>query len=494
MSVVRSILIVLVVAFTTLGVAWADEPPVSEETQACLDCHESVSPGIVADWRNSRHSRTTPTQALTKPELERRMSATEVPEKMRTVVVGCYECHGLNTTRHKDSFKHKGQQINVVVSPNDCKTCHPVEANEFATSKKAHAVENLMGNPTYHQLVDSTVGMPHLGAQGPKVGSASEATLRKTCLGCHGSVVGVDGTRTIESDVGTVKVPHLTNWPNQGVGRVNPDGSRGACTACHSRHAFSIEMARQPYTCAQCHMGPDIPAWEVYKESKHGNIFSSMHAKWNFDAVPWKVGVDFTAPTCAACHASLVVSPDNEVIAKRTHDYGSRLWVRLFGLPYSHPQPKSGRTSIIRNADGQPLPTTLAGVPASKFLIDAKEQKKRRDAFSALCLACHSTDWTVSYFDHLDASIGETDKMVKMATDVMRLAWKKGVESPKNLFDGPIERMWVRAWLFYANSIRYASAMSGPDYATFEGGWWHLNENLQAMWDRLNLELRLRKR
>jgi len=26
-----------------------------------------------------------------------------------------------------------------------------------------------------------------------------------------------------------MEVPHLTGWPNQGVGRVNPDGTRGAC-------------------------------------------------------------------------------------------------------------------------------------------------------------------------------------------------------------------------------------------------------------------------
>jgi hypothetical protein len=30
-------------------------------------------------------------------------------------------------------------------------------------------------------------------------------------------------------------------------------------------------------------------------------------------------------------------------------------------------------------------------------------------------------------------------------------------------------------------STRYASAMSGPDYAAFKNGWWELTRNLQRM-------------
>jgi len=42
--------------------------------------------------------------------------------------------------------------------------------------------------------------------------------------------------------------------------------------------------------------------------------------------------------------------------------------------------------------------------------------------------------------------------------------------------------MWIRQWLFYSNSIRYASAMSGaPDYTAFKNGWWYLTDNLEEM-------------
>ncbi len=46
--------------------------------------------------------------------------------------------------------------------------------------------------------------------------------------------------------------------------------------------------------------------------------------------------------------------------------------------------------------------------------------------------------------------------------------------------------MWITQWLFYANSVRYGAAMAGPDYATFQYGWWDLTHNLKNM--RYHLE------
>ena len=100
-----------------------------------------------------------------------------------------------------------------------------------------------------------------------------------------------------------------------------------------------------------------------------------MHDGWDFNAVPWVVGKDFKAPTCSTCHNSLVVSPQGDIIVERSHDFGARLWVRLFGLIYAHPQPKSGNTTIIKNKDGLPLPTAFSGEPATDYLIDKAEQE-----------------------------------------------------------------------------------------------------------------------
>jgi len=250
-----------------------------------------------------------------------------------------------------------------------------------------------------------------------------------------------------------------------------------------------IEVARKPYTCAQCHLDPDVPAWNVYRESKHGNIYSAKYHDWRFDSVPWVVGKDFNAPTCATCHNSQLVSPAGDLIIERTHDFGARLWVRLFGLIYSHPQPKSGDTTIIKNRDGLPLPVTFAGEPAAEYLIDKSEQDRRLTAMSSICTNCHGSNWTNSHFVKLDNTLKETDKMTATATNVMISAWEQGIEDKTNPFDESLEQMWASQWLFYCNSIRYASAMTGaPDYASFKNGWWYLNKNLQHMKDWMELK------
>lgn len=467
---------------------------ISPQTQDCLGCHASVTPGIVQDWKSSRHAQVTVGEAMTKPPLQRMISADNPPAILRAHVVGCYECHSQNTAKHKDSFNHFGYRINVIVSPPDCATCHPVEVSQYERSKKAHAYGNLMNNPVYHELVSTINGLKKVDGDKILTEKPSADALNESCLGCHGTVVRVAGTETIHSEMGDVVVPKLTNWPNQGVGRVNPDGSKGCCTSCHTRHSFSIAIARKPYTCAQCHLEPDVPAWEVYRESKHGSIFLSQGAKWNMTDVPWVVGKDFKAPTCATCHNALLVSPDGSVIARRTHDFGSRLWVRLFGLIYSHPQPKSGDTTIIKNADGLPLPTTFAGKRASAYLIDAKEQAKRLAGMEAICKSCHSTPWTTGHFAHLDTVIHETDAMTQAATQLVSRAWAKGIEDKTNPFDEEVEKMWVEQWLFYANTMRYSSAMTGaPDYQAFKHGWWDMSKNLQQMKDVIDMKVMLKE-
>ncbi len=461
----------------------------SPSTQACIACHSLYTPGIVHDWLSSRHARTTPADAMKKPALERRISVDAVSEELAGHVVGCFECHGRNPIRHKDNFEHMGFSINVVVSPEDCKTCHPTEVSQFSGSKKAHAIKNLMANPVYHTLVDDVTGVKKSVNGKIIMDAPSEKTLHESCFGCHGTKIEVKGMKRLTVASGEITVPDLANWPNQGVGRENPDGSFGACTACHPRHAFSIEVARQPYTCAQCHEEPDVPAWDVYKESKHGNIFFSTRRAWDLNAVPWTVGKDFKAPTCAVCHNSLIVSPSGSVLAERTHDFGSRLWVRLFGPIYSHPQPLSGDTSVIKNKDGLPLPTTFAGLPASEFLIDNAEQGKRLRGMKTVCNGCHNRDWINGHFAKLASTVRETDAMTQTATELMLDAWSNGMADRSNPFDEPLEQRWTKQWLFFANSVRYASAMTGaPDYAAFKHGWWDMTNNLAEMKEMIELK------
>jgi len=483
----KTFLLGIIMPFFFAGLASAEGALTSEQTAACLECHASLHPGIVQEWSRSRHANVTPAEGLKKKKLERRVSVEEVQDKLANVSVGCAECHTMNAAKHKDTFEHNDYQVHIVVTPEDCATCHQVEVEQYGKNLMSYARINLLENPVYVSLMNEVSGTHQL--QGPQttLTPPNEKTNADACLFCHGTKVEVSGSRIVESDMGEMEIPMLSGWPNQGVGRFNPDGSMGSCSACHTRHQYSIEMARKPYTCAECHKGPDVPAYPVYEVSKHGNIYSALQKEWNFDTVPWTVGRDVTAPTCATCHVSLLVGADNEVIAERTHQMNNRIPWRLFGIVYAHAHPKSPNTSIIRNKAGLPLATELTGEPASPYLIDSDEQDQRYKTMKRVCLSCHGSGWVNGHFDRLENTIKTTNDMTLAATEILILAWEKGaakgLAEKDSIFNEAIEKKWVEQWLFYANSIRLASAMAGADYGVFANGRWYLSKNVKEMLD-----------
>ncbi|MDP8254337.1 MAG: multiheme c-type cytochrome [Candidatus Alcyoniella australis] len=455
--------------------------PYSSNTQLCLDCHSLETPGIVQDWMHSRHARISPATALEQPVNQRRISAARVPDELENTAVGCYECHGLRADQHPDSVEHFGLRISSIVTPTDCAVCHPLELEQYAKSKMGNAWGNLAKNSLFTALVN-TIDSPKRLREGElQQLTATDQTKAENCFACHGTKVTFTGTVAVQTDYGEQLRPQYVGWPSNGVGRINPDGSMGSCSSCHPRHGFSIEIARKPHTCGQCHLEPDVPAYNVYLESKHGNIYSSLKQDYDFDAVPWTVGRDFRAPTCAVCHASALQTPEGTLVVERTHDFGSRLWVRIFGLIYAHPQPVLGDTSKIRNADGLSLPTTFDNRPASGFLINEQTADQRQAQMQSLCSLCHGTTHVAGHFARLENTIAETDQMVATATGLMVHAWELGLADKTNPFDEALEIKWISQWLFYASSVRYASAMSGPDYAGFKNGWWYLSKNLREM-------------
>ncbi|MGA3318642.1 MAG: hypothetical protein ABSC64_19670, partial [Candidatus Korobacteraceae bacterium] len=159
------------------------QPKISPEGQACLDCHSSSTPGIVQQWRESSHAKKN---------------------------VDCYSCHKANEN-DPATFEHYGKRIAVIVTPNYCGRCHSKEQQQFAQSHHAQATQ-FIGS------LDNMLGEVVEG--GPAAASG--------CRQCHGSEVKYlkDG----KFDPNT--------WPNSGIGRVNPDGSKGSCAACHGRHSF----------------------------------------------------------------------------------------------------------------------------------------------------------------------------------------------------------------------------------------------------------------
>lgn len=483
----------------SLGVfLWAFPAPAAElssATSECLDCHRVATPGIVDDWEASRHARTAPGEAQKKSDLERKVSTAEIPENLAAVTVGCAECHTLNSGKHRDTFNHNEQEVHVVVSPEDCATCHFIEKIQYQANLMSQAFGNLNDNPVYRDLVDTVNGIQeyHPKQRTTMRAKPSGKTEAESCFYCHGTRVAVKGTKTRETDLGDMEFPVLEGWPNQGVGRINPDGTKGSCASCHPRHQFSIEVARKPDTCAECHKGPDVPAYPVYKVSKHGNIYSSLEKEWDFTSVPWILGKDFTAPTCAACHASLVVSWDGEIIAERSHAMNDRLPWRIFGLVYAHPHPESPDTTVIKNQAGLPLPTELTGEPAAGYVISKEEQEKRWSIMRKVCLACHDSSWVDNQYARLEHTIGTTNQMTLTATQVLLDAWRlgaaKGLDQGDSIFNEAIEKMWVEQWLFFANSTRFATAMAGADYGVFANGRWQMSKNIQQMLDWIDFRL-----
>jgi hypothetical protein len=224
----------------------------------------------------------------------------------------------------------------------------------------------------------------------------------------------------------------------------------------------------------------------VYQASKHGNIYSSQHQKWNFRQVPWQIGRDFTAPTCAACHMSLLVNEDGEVVAPRSHEVKDRLANRIFGLIYAHPHPLNPDTSLIRNRKGYPLPTDFQGNPADSYLLNRSGQESNRRAMQQTCLACHDRSWVDGHWKRLENTIRQTNLSTLASTRIMQDIWKEGLaqglSDNSNPFDEYIEKKWLSSWLFYANSIRFASAMAGGgDYGVFARGRFQLAGILKEM-------------
>ncbi|MFW5809995.1 MAG: multiheme c-type cytochrome [Thermodesulfobacteriota bacterium] len=470
--------------------------PVSEATEACLGCHSSLHPGIVEEWQKSRHARVSPAEGMAIKGRASRISAETIPERLKKTSVGCAECHTLRPDAHADTFEHNGAAVHVVVSPGDCAVCHPVEADQYEENIMSHARKNLTDNPVFQDLQQAIIGMPDFHEGKLDFRESASETRAEACYYCHGTRLRFQGLNRRETVMGEMTFPRIAGWPNQGVGRVNLDGSRGSCAACHTRHAFAIEVARRPHTCKECHVGPDVPAYKVYSASKHGAIYSSQGQDWEFSTVPWAVGKDFNAPTCAACHISLLINTDGVTVAERTHAMKERLPWRIFGLIYAHPHPQSPDTTRIRNREGNPLPTDFDGGYASEYLIDGAEQERRTQTMQAVCLSCHSTPWVEGHWRRFEHTIRETNARVRTGTRIMSEIWNRGfaegLDRGESPFDESVERLWSDTWLFYANTIRFASAMAGGgDYGVFADGRHALSRRIQELHDWLALRKRL---
>lgn len=347
----------------------------SETTKVCLDCHTKGTPSIVASWEGS---------------------------KMGEAGVGCYECHQAEVD-DPDAMDHYENIVAIIVSPQDCGRCHSWEADEFLGSHHAAAGEVLGSLDNY--LGEIVEGFP-----------ASVSG----CQQCHGSYVEVLEGGKLSADT----------WPNFGVGRVNPDGTSGTCSSCHSRHDFSVSQVRAPETCGKCHMGPDHPQMEIYSESKHNIAYQSHLKEMNMDQSQWLVGEDYSAaPTCATCHVS--ATPNQSV----THDMADRMSWNL--------------------------------KPAVS--VHTEDWERKRNSMQEVCMNCHNADYVDKHFIQLDAGIDlYNDKFAIPAGQIMD-ALKDTGKIDSIAFNEKIEWTYFELWHHEGRRARNGLAMSGPDYVQWHG-------------------------
>jgi hypothetical protein len=376
--------------------------------QECVDCHWQEDPGLTKEWNNSQHGQSG---------------------------VNCLDCHGTEEG-DVDAFEHEGQMISLIVTPKDCSKCHMTEFEEMDGSHHAHAGRILA---SLDNLLGEVVGGP--------------AAVNVGCRQCHGAKVeiGEDGKPTGET------------WPNTGIGRLNPDGSEGSCTACHGRHRFSKAQARTPDTCGKCHVGPDHPQIEVYNESKHGIIYRAKVDEMNLESDKWVAGIDYSAaPTCATCHMSRGGSQG------KTHNVGDR-------ISWTLRPPISSKINLVRLENGQEFDVpegkevpNVGDKAKDSTVVEVVTWEERRNKMQDVCAACHSDSVINGHYQQFDNLVElYNEKFAKPVAAIMGELKENGyiTASP---FDEKIEWTWWEIWHHEGRRARHGASMSGPDYA-----WWH---------------------
>ncbi len=378
----KTCVLALVVGAGVVGVLTASPgseaaPPKEKVAGKCMTCHKQETPGIYNQWRHSPHGQHS---------------------------VTCLDCHQAGA-KDKDAFKHEGALIATLVTPKDCSNCHEKEAAQMGRSHHAKAGTILFSKDAY---------LAHAAGGGP--------AAQGGCVSCHGSNVEIDP-----------KSPNklsAKSWPNSGIGRINPDGSKGSCTPCHARHSFDKAQARRPEACSKCNVGPDHPQKEIYETSKHGNAYFSHEHEMNLSADRWIVGQDyFEAPTCASCHMSRT---RKQAV---THDVGERIsW-------------------------------TLRP-PISKHQED---WKAKREKMKEVCSACHTSTTVEGHYRVFDGVVNlYNEKFAKPSTEIIELIRKRGLLKNKAAFSNEVEWAYWELWHHEGRRARHGAAMMSPDYT-----WWN---------------------
>lgn len=445
------------VVFLSSLLVWAEPAPVtqktgtglSEKNKACVDCHRKTSPALVKEWERSRHA---------------------------GMDIGCFDCHRAQKGE-VDAWQHEGQYISLLVTPKDCAECHELEYNQFSRSHHAKAGEILASLDNV--LAEKAAGMP---------GNIADAV--NGCWQCHGAIVRFQrdtNGEIVRTGKENKPVIAAESWPNSGIGRLNPDGSKGSCHACHSRHSFEAKLSRSPENCGKCHMGPDHPQIEIYNESKHGIAF---HANRNSMALDkegeWVLGKDYSAaPTCASCHIASYMTAAGKSAAN-SHDVGERISWTLRPII-------STKLNLVTYGDGfkedfpdtRALPKVGEEVSTSEKVVENEKLvnrtvkrkvakittwQERREAMKGVCLNCHNSTHVDNFYKQYDDLVVlYNDKFARPAQRLMDDLTADGALNSKAPFEHEVQWIFYELWHHEGRRARHGASMQGPDYTHWHG-------------------------
>ncbi len=429
-------------------------PAIQEMNKKCAMCHLKENKALVLQWENSPHA------------------------AAKEGAVGCYNCHA---TEKGDElgYEHEGAFIKTLQTPNDCAFCHEREVKEMAPSHHSTAgeilasLDNLLG-----EVVCSTPD--------------TKADAVNGCWQCHGTVVKVMKDEKGNVLKNAAKAPQIDpmTWPNTGIGRINPDGSKGVCIACHSKHSMKASTARQPDSCGKCHLGPDHPQMEIYNESKHGIAYRATQrgpGQNGMDIMkqgPWILGKDYYyAPTCSTCHMGGYIKVNGSV-EQNSHNVGDRITWNLRPPISQHLNRVTFVDETTQDIPGDIPPQ--AGQKATYYTYVLKEGKlkkvneekvvksvmtwqDRRKKMQEVCKSCHSVQQIENFYEQFySLVITYNEKFAKPA----QMLWKEIVNDkmvPKALFMSEAGWQWWEIWHHEGRRARHGAAMSGPDYTHWHG-------------------------
>ncbi len=390
----RLIIIGLVVTILVLGLALialtigrastaskgGEVDALARSSDPCAVCHRVETPGIVEQYGHST---------------------------MAAANVACKDCHSVEAD-HPGAVAHEGSWVLPSPSAAMCERCHTQEVAQFEASR--HSL------PAYTAMTGiEPLSEPQKAAYSAIPEGSYAPDKQRNALY---ALEGPDVTRFACESCHDVGKPHV-------------DGSVGQCQKCHLRHEFSLEQARKPETCNNCHIGPDHPQWEIYEESAHGIAYMTGGDRWNWGAEPGTLTVsDFPAPTCATCHISgFGTSPT-------THDVGDRLSWYLFS------------SISVRRPDWEANLGRMQGV----------------------CKSCHNDEFVASLYTDADKATEAINAWVTESNTIVQPLKDAGLLTDAQ-FDQSIDFTLFETWHHWGRTAKFGSWMQGADYVQWHGAY-----------------------